>query len=151
MIKKLWHKWIVDWRGKSFRSRWHNFITFPKNFCKFIGEICFFLKHGYPYEATYDLYDYFIDHMDSILVDFADGLHGCPAGIKQEEWEKILSVMIEALKGMDEIRYIKEFPIKEDYNIHDLMEYELGKQEYLVKNKEKFFSLFSKWFYDLWD
>ena len=151
MIKKLWKKWIFPWRGESFRVRWYNLIRFPKNFCKFIGEVFFFLKHGYPYEATYDLYYYFINHMESILVDFTDGLHGCPCNIEQEEWEKILGDMIGALKGMDEIRYEKEIPIKADHNIKDVREYEEKKWKYLQNNKERFFELFSEWFYNLWD
>lgn len=54
MIKHLWQKWIIDWRGKTFKAFWNNFIRFPVNFYHFIKEVYYFLKYGYPYEATYE-------------------------------------------------------------------------------------------------
>lgn len=152
MIKHLWIKWIIDWHGKSFRAFWNNFIRFPVNFYHFIKEVCYFLKYGYPYEATYEHFNWFLDMERSILKRYLETHWGYPEreGIDtNEDWESVIHRMIELLDGMDERKYENEH--EWDGKKDTALSYEKDKMKYLEKNKNEFFELYGKWFYDLWD
>lgn len=148
MIKHLWNKWIIDWRSGSFRAHWHNIWTFPKNFYQFIKEVCFFLKYGYPYEATYEHFKWFYGIERSILECYLkthSGFPGVEGAATNEEWEAVIRRMIELLDGMDEDKYPKR-----DRNMSTATYY-IEQNNFLENNKKEFFELYSKWFYNLWD
>lgn len=152
MIKKLWRKWIIGWRGKSLRAFWHNTWTFPKNFYKFLKEVCFFLKMGYSYDAIYEHFNWFLDMERSILKRYLAthcGYPGRECAATNEEWESVVNRMIELLDGMDEEKYENdhEWDGKKD----TALPYERDKIKCLENNKNEFFELYSKWFYDMWD
>ena len=152
MIKHLWTKWIIHWHGKSFRTFWHNTWTFPKHFYKFVKEVCFLLKYGYPYEATYEHFNWFLDMERSILKRYLEthwGYPGQEGADTNEEWEAVIKRMIELLDGMDEEKYENEN--EWDGKKDTALSYERDKIKYLEKNKNEFFELYSKWFYDMWD
>ena len=141
MIKHLWNKWVIDWHGKSFRFIWHNTWTFPKHFYKFVKEVCFLMKYGYPYEATYEHFNWFLDMERSILKRYLEN-HYCFPGSEgaetNEKWESVIKRMLELLDDMDETKYDETISI-------------INKIDSMEKSKNEFFELYSKWFYDLWD
>ena len=141
MIKRLWKKWIIALYGKSFRAFWHNTWTFPINFYKFVKEVCFLLKYGYPYEATYEHFNWFLDMERSILKRYLE-IHWCYPGREgaeiNEKWESVIKRMLELLEDMDENKYDETISI-------------INKIDSMEKSKNEFFELYSKWFYDMWD
>lgn len=107
---------------------------------------CF--KRGYSQIDVWDIDWWFIRTVKSMLEDFKSVHWGHPTGITDDEWESILEEMINHLELMDEINAIKSLGLTletfscEDYKkVNDIM----------TENKERFFELFSKWFYSLWD
>lgn len=136
MIKELWIKWIR-------MNQWpYRLLHFPRNFCKFIGEVFFFLRNGYPYEATYEHYQYFINVQQKIFKNYLKTHWGYPGygeAATNEQWEAIIQYMIELLGKMDESNY--------DYTRGDPFAHE----DEMIAAKNEFFELYSKWFYHLWD
>lgn len=110
------------------------------------------IKHGYDEYATWETGNWFIDVMKNILVTYRVNHQGYPVisyhdKDKQEEFEKEydadLDMMISLLGDMDECnpKYDSEKYIK-DYKLQN---------EEMNTAKDKFFELFSKHFYSLWD
>lgn len=136
MVKRLWNKWII----RSHR-KWR-ILKFPCNLFKFFKELRFFLHYGFPYEAMYNHYEYFIKTTKEILNQYLESHLGYPGfdeGDTNESWEDTLHHMIELLDQMEET-YDYSTPYKLD-----------GEEERMNKAKDEFFSLYSKWFYCLWD
>lgn len=73
---------------------------------------------------------------------------GHPTGVTDDEWESILEEMINHLELMDEENVIKSLGLT-----RKILSYEESRKidNIMIKNKERFFELFSKWFYSLWD
>lgn len=141
MLNHLWNKWIIDWHVKSLRAFWHNIITFPKHFYKFVKEVCFLLKYGYPYEATYEHFNWFLNMERSILKQYLKTHYGFPGSEgaeTNEKWESVIKRMLELLDDMDETKYDETISI-------------INKIDSMEKSKNEFFELYSKWFYDMWD
>lgn len=109
------------------------------------------IKNGYDSYANTNTYDWFMYTMKDILSNFREHHHGYP-GVslndreKQEEYEKEYDAdfdkMISLLEDMDE-----DNPKYEDekYDKIELMFEEMDAA------KNKFFELFSKHFYSMWD
>ena len=128
----------------SARYWYMNIKEIPRYF-KLIHRL---IKYGYDSYANTNTYDWFMYTMKDILSAFRTYHHGYPVislddKEKQEEFEKEydadFDMMISLLEDMDE-----DNPKYEDYNV-DLM------FEEMHAAKDKFFQLFAKHFYTMWD
>lgn len=132
---------LFMFRGKNW---WRNL----KNIPIFIKCIFFTLKHGYSPVAQFETFEWFIAVMREILINYRDNRTGTPIVIPDydadslisenkniEAYNNILNEMIELLDKMNEGNLA-----------HDSAS--LGTMN---AAKDKFFKLFSKYFYTLWD
>ena len=136
---------LFMFHGKSW---WRNL----KNIPIFIKRIFFTLKHGYSPVAQWETFEWFIAVMREILINYRDNRTGTPVVIPDyhtddlisenkniEIYNNILNEMIELLDKMDECN--------STYNDVSLEEMHSA----MDSAKNKFFELFSKYFYTLWD
>ena len=130
------------------RFWYHNLKDIPI----FIKRIFFALKHGYSPVAQWETFEWFIAVMREILIKYRDNRTGTPVVIPDyniddlisenkniEIYNNILNEMIELLDKMDECN--------STYNGVSLEEMHSA----MNAAKDKFFELFSKYFYTLWD
>lgn len=133
---------LFMFHGKNW---WRNLKDIPI----FIQRIFFTLKHGYSPVAQWETFEWFITVMREILINYRDNRTGTPVVIPDyhtddlisenkniEIYNNILNEMIELLDKMDECNYLT-------YNNASL--------EAMNTAKDKFFELFSKYFYTLCD
>lgn len=133
---------LFMFHGKNW---WRNLKDIPI----FFQRIFFTLKHGYSPIAQWETFEWFIAVMREILINYRDNRTGTPIVIPDyhtddlisenkniEIYNNILNEMIELLDKMDECNYLT-------YNNASL--------EAMNVAKNKFFELFSKYFYTLWD
>lgn len=118
----------------------------------FFKRIFFTLKHGYTPTAQWETFGWFIAMMREVLINYRDNRIGTAVVIPDfdiddlvsenknvEVYNGILNEMIELLDKMDESNpAYNDVSLKE---IHSTME----------AAKDRFFELFSKYFYTLWD
>ena len=136
---------LFVFHGKSW---WRNL----KNIPIFIKRIFFTLKHGYSPVAQWETFEWFIAVMREILINYRDNRTGTPVVIPDyhtddlisenkniEIYNNILNEMIELLDKMDECNSTYNGVSLEE--MHSAMD----------SAKNKFFELFSKYFYTLWD
>lgn len=133
-------------------SWWRNLRDIPI----FVERIFFVLKHGYSPVAQWDTFEWFIDVMREILTNYRYNRVGTSGVVEyrdddswsdenEEAYNKILDEMIELLDKMEERYYLSE-------NIEDLKKIDYTEM-YNKQNeaKDRFFELFSKYFYTFWD
>lgn len=134
-------KRCFNYRGKY----WYKNIKEIPLYFKLMHHL---IKHGYDEYATWETCGWFIDTMKDVLVTYRANHLGYPVVSfddknKQKEFEKEydadLDIMISLLDDMDECN-----PKYEDYDADLLF-------EEMDAAKNKFFELFSKHFYSLWD
>ena len=136
---------LFMFHGKSW---WRNLKDIPI----FIKRIFFTLKHGYSPVAQWETFGWFIDVMREILINYRDNRMGTPVVIPDyniddlisenknvKVYDNILNEMIELLDKMDECNSTYNGVSLEE--MHSAMD----------SAKNKFFELFSKYFYTLWD
>ena len=136
---------LFMFHGKSW---WRNL----KNIPIFIKRIFFTLKHGYSPVAQWETFEWFIAVMREILVNYRDNRMGTLVVIPNyniddlisenkniDIYNNILNEMIELLDKMDECNSTYNGVSLEE--MHSAMD----------TAKNKFFELFSKYFYTLWD
>lgn len=136
---------LFMFHGKNW---WRNLKDIPI----FIQRIFFTLKHGYSPVAQWETFGWFIAVMREILINYRDNRMGTPVVIPDyniddlisenkniEIYNNILNEMIELLDKMDECN--------STYNGVSLEEMHSA----MNTAKDKFFELFSKYFYTLWD
>ena len=118
----------------------------------FIKRIFFTLKHGYSPVAQWETFGWFVAVMREILVNYRDNRTGTPVVIPDyniddlisenkniEIYNNILNEMITLLDQMDENNSAyNDISLEEMHSAMDTA-------------KNKFFELFSKYFYTLWD
>ena len=123
-----------------------------KNIPIFIKRIFFTLKHGYSPVAQWETFGWFITVMREILVNYRDNRMGTPVVIPDYNiddlisenknvnvYNSLLDEMITLLDQMDENNSAyNDLSLEE---VHSAMD----------SAKNKFFELFSKYFYTLWD
>ena len=127
---------------------WRNLKDIPI----FIKRIFFTLKHGYSPVAQWETFEWFIAVMREILINYRDNRMGTPVVIPDyniddlisenknvKVYDNILNEMIELLDKMDECNSTYNGVSLEE--MHSAMD----------SAKNKFFELFSKYFYTLWD
>ena len=136
---------LFMFHGKSW---WRNLKSIPI----FIKRIFFTLKDGYSPVAQWETFEWFIAVMREILINYRDNRTGTPVVIPDyhtddlisenkniEIYNNILNEMIELLDKMDECNSTYNGVSLEE--MHSAMD----------SAKNKFFELFSKYFYTLWD
>ena len=131
---------------------WRNLKDIPS----FLRAVHTLLKDGIPPQAYYETYAWFIDVMEMIIQWYKNERAGSPffleenayLGVEEQDkrneeaYNAVLDEMLLHLEGMREENYNKE-----EFN-PDKWE-EIDKQMY--EHKDKFFSLFSEYFFTLWD
>lgn len=136
---------LFMFHGKNW---WRNLKDIPI----FFQRIFFTLKHGYSPIAQWETFEWFITVMREILINYRDNRTGTPVVIPDyniddlisenkniEIYNNILNEMIELLDKMDECNSTYNGVSLEE--MHSAMD----------TAKNKFFELFSKYFYTLWD
>ena len=127
---------------------WRNLKDIPI----FIKRIFFTLKHGYSPVAQWETFEWFIAVMREILINYRDNRMGTPVVIPDyniddlisenkniEIYNSLLDEMITLLDQMDENNSVyNDVSLEEMHSAMDTA-------------KNKFFELFSKYFYTLWD
>jgi hypothetical protein len=113
---------------------------------------------GYSYGDVWDMYDWFIRTLQPMLIHLRDHGYGIPQDCYIESdderinWEDVLTEMINCLDMMDEDKVYKHFGYDKFHS-----QWWMKQEDYLkisdtmAENKNRFFELFSKYFYDLWD
>ena len=103
---------------------------------------------GYDNVDTFDIFSKFVERYKKIIKEFRDNHYGYPGTITNEEWDNILDTMLYHLHYMEEDNVIKELEkdVPENWSVslktvNDVME----------KHKNGFFTLFSEYFFSLWD
>lgn len=131
---------LFGFRGLSW---WRNIKDIPI----FFKRIVFTLKHGYAPQAQWETFAWFIAVMREVLNFYATCRMGdIPIeGVPEEQWteynDRLFKDMQTLLDVMDESHYEEAETLEE------------GKRLYQesIDAKNEFFSLFSNYFYDLWD
>lgn len=114
----------------------------------FLKRVVYTLRHGYPPQATWEIYEWHRCVMLETLSEFRKNLNGYPASYDDEDsspeeqyakWGAIIDEMCNYLDAMGEDSY--------DYSIENFKKNDLARTE----AKDKFFALFSKYYFHLWD
>lgn len=114
----------------------------------FLKRVIYTLRHGYPPQATWEIYEWHRRVMLETLSEFRKNLHGYPYLFDNEDaspeeqydrWGAIIDEMCEYLDDMNEDNY--------DLSIENFEKSDLAREE----AKDKFFELFSKYYFHLWD
>lgn len=108
---------------------------------------CQRFKYGYSYNDIYDMDIWFVNTVKPMLIYLRDHGTGIPGDLyssdyenEREDWEIVLTEMINCLDKMD-IREAYAVTNKDRKNAHKILQ----------SNKNRFFELFSKYFYNLWE
>ena len=145
----------VSRRSFPFRRKyWYkNALQIPTYF-RIVRQL---MKYGYDEYATWDTFSWFIEMMKGILSIYRKNHQGAPIIIddypyvcdsdedrakqaqNEEKWNEIIDTMIQLLNKMDE-----------NNPMYDTVPYELQVKQ-VTEAKDEFFTLFSKYFYCLWD
>lgn len=110
-------------------------------------------KRGYSYGDVWNMFDWFMRTIKPMLIHLKNEGMGYPGEFKdRSEWETVLDEMIDCLDFMDEDYTYRFFGF---YTLDDYKRMTIEHQDCINKimedNKNRFFELFSKYFYDLWD
>lgn len=125
-----------------------------KNFWYDFRRRCQRFKRGWAYSDVWDIDAWFMHTIKPMLLHLYHNHMGVPMEFEnnRDGWKEVLNEMINCLEMMDkdnvyaflgfyELDDYKRMT-REDYqNVYDIMK----------KNKNRFFELFSKYFFDLWD
>lgn len=113
-----------------------------------IRQGCQRFKRGFASEDVWGIDTWFISTIRPMLDHLLENHCGNPYTIDNEKWEAILQEMIDCLELMNEEEARDYLGImNEDYSLESSKK--IG--ELMNLKKDRFFELFSKWFYDLWD
>ena len=115
-------------------------------------------KQGYSYGDVWNMFDWFIGTVKPMLVHLRDHGIGIPQELYVEgeneraQWESVITEMINCLDMMDENNVEKHLGFNYYGAWKDMTKDDCDKiNKIMTENKNKFFELFSKYFYDLWD
>ena len=114
---------------------------------------CQRFKRGYAYSDVWDMNQWFMDTIKPMLTHLNE--HGCGYPMEfndRDEWCAILDEMINCLTLMDKDKVEESlgFGGIEGWRRMDREDH-IHSYEIMIKNKNRFFELFNKHFYDLWD
>lgn len=110
---------------------------------------CQRFKRGWSYGDVWDLDCWFMRNVKPMLEHLLKHHAAYPGGdVTEEDWDAILQEMIDCLTLMDEDAAIEYLGIADDD--HTPTSYQRV-NALMDEKKDRFFELFSKWFYYLWD
>lgn len=115
---------------------------------------CQRFMRGYSYGDVWNMDDWFIRTLKPMLTHLRDYGCGVPLDFEfhEDQWNAILSEMIDCLKLMDEDNAKKHLGFNTAKDVCNMTIEDIRKRKDLMeKNKNRFFELFSKYFYNLWD
>ena len=107
-------------------------------------------KKGYADCDVWEMRTWFIDTARPILMEMYEKVDNHPHGLTFEKWREILKRMVHLLAIMDiwdDSALRQELGIPEEYK-SDHVPVRLNEKR--MDAKEEFFSLFNKFFFDLW-
>ena len=112
---------------------------------------CQRFKRGWSYRDVWGMCDWFMEVVKPMLIHLRDHHMGVPLEFENngDGWKEVLQEMIYCLELMDEDNVYKKFDFLDDKRL-TCEEYDLI-ADTMELNKKRFFELFSKYFYDLWD
>lgn len=105
---------------------------------------CQRFKRGYAWVDVWDYFDWFITMSEPMIRHLQENHCGHPFEYTDEEWTQRLKEMADCLHYMDEQNVIDEL-----YGGDYMKAKEVSAT--MEENRKKFFELFSKDFYHLWD
>ena len=109
---------------------------------------------GYAWSDVWNMYGWFMLTIEPMLIHLRNNHIGVPMEFENnpEGWDAVLDEMIACLKLMDEDNAYDYFGFG-DYESYSRMTKEDHENIYstMENNKNRFFELFSKYFYNLWD
>ena len=112
-------------------------------------------RRGYAYSDAWDIDFWFMRTVKPMLIQLRDNGIGIPMGLyldgaenEREAWEAVLSEMITCLTLMEEDEAQKYLGVADnDWSVESYNKV----TDFMEKNKNRFFELFSEYFYSLWD
>ena len=115
---------------------------------------CQRFKRGYAYSDVWDMDVWFMHTVKPMLIHLRDHGIGIPNELyvdgenERVNWENTLTEMINCLELMDENTVREHLGISDsDYSFESYQK----TNDFMEENKNRFFELFSKYFFDLWD
>ena len=115
---------------------------------------CQRFKRGYAYSDVWDMDVWFMRTVKPMLIHLKDHGIGIPNELytdgenERVNWENTLTEMITYLELMDEDAAREHLDISDsDYSFESYQK----TNDFMEENKNRFFELFSKYFFDLWD
>jgi len=103
--------------------------------------------HGYSDYDVWNMYDWFIETVGSMLRNLLETHKGHPASMTDEEYKEKLSEMIRLLDLMNENNAAEHLGIRFDGDVDDIK----AIYAFMNENKDKFFIILSELFFNLWD
>lgn len=104
---------------------------------------------GYSDTDINEFFQWFIDTMRPMIKQFRKTTQTFPIlCLDEKEWDKILKEMDNCLYMMDELHVMNYYGYKYD-NL--TVEQGIKIRQEMEKNKDNFFNLFKKYFYDMWN
>ena len=103
---------------------------------------------GYDAVDTFETFAKFTERYSKILIDYRKRHVGYCGEMTEEEWDAVIDEMIYHLHYMDENTVTEE--LERDVPDNWTASHKTV-SEILDKHKDRFFELFSKYFYELWD
>lgn len=117
---------------------------------------CQRFKRGYAYTDVWNMDSWFIDTVKPMLIHLRDHGIATPAMLwddgenNRANWEAVLTEMVDCLTLMDEDN-VYNYLFGESFNENRTSEDWHHVRDVMDQNKNRFFELFSKYFYHLWD
>lgn len=114
---------------------------------------CQRFKRGWAYGDVWDMDVWFMHTVKPMLIHLRDHGIGIPSEFYNEDgnriyWENILTEMISCLELMDEDAAREYLGISDsDWSVESYIK----TNDLMEENKNRFFELFSKYFFSLWD
>lgn len=120
-----------------------------KNYWNDFRTHCERFKRGYAYIDVWDMDCWFVHTVKPMLMHLRDHGIGYPSEFKSRiYWENILTEMISCLDLMNEDVARADLCISSNDYSHKSYQ---KVNEFIEANKNRFFELFSKYFFSLWD
>lgn len=115
---------------------------------------CQRFKRGWAYNDVWNMNSWFINTVKPMLTYLCHNHMGVPMEFENnpDGWKEVLNEMINCLEVMDEdnVYAFLGFCEIEDYERMTKKDYE-DIYKTMEENKNRFFELFSKYYFDLWD
>ena len=112
-------------------------------------------KRGWAYGDVWNMFDWFMTTVKPMLIHLRDHGIGIPLDLyldgednERKAWEDILTEMIECLDNMNEEQIYDKYDLWGEHKTKNNYEYV---NDLMNTNKDRFFELFSKYYFDLWD